>query len=77
MTVKVLLFGSIGAAVGQNDIALSGVTDLNSVKEGLLAKYPELQSYTYRLAVNQQLCDSNPVLEEKDVVAVMPPFAGG
>ncbi|KAA3614778.1 MAG: MoaD/ThiS family protein [Calditrichaeota bacterium] len=77
MKTKILFFGSIGAMVGQGEMFLENQKDVKSVKENLTKIYPELENFTYRIALNQEIVDDNPDLNDGDVIALMPPFAGG
>jgi molybdopterin synthase sulfur carrier subunit len=50
---------------------------LTDLKRKLITNYPDLIDYTYRMAVNQQMVEDNHRLFDNDIVAIMPPFAGG
>lgn len=77
MKIKILFFGSIGALAGKNEMTLENISDVEKVKKHLATLLPDLVNYTFRIALNQELIDGNPVLNDGDVLAIMPPFAGG
>ena len=78
MKINVLIFGSLADAVkGQAEIQLENKADLDSVKKTLLDSYPGLADFTFRVALNQQVIEGNAILKNNDVVALLPPFAGG
>ena len=78
MKINILLFGSlIDATDGIAEFQLKDLNDINAVKKILLEKYPQLDNYTFRVALNQQIVESNQDLNDNDVVAFLPPFAGG
>ena len=78
MKVSVLFFGSlIDATEGEREIQLKDMPDIDSVKNNLLKKFPKLENYTFRVALNQKILDENQVLSDDDVIALLPPFAGG
>jgi len=77
MKTKILFFGSIGAMVGKNEMILEDFRDVQSVEKYLNNLFPELEKYTFRIALNQKLVDGNSALRDGDVLALMPPFAGG
>jgi len=78
MKIKVLLFGSLlDATEGKTELQLEGMKDIDSLKTTLLENYPKLDGYTFRIALNQQILDNNKQLNNNDVVALLPPFAGG
>jgi sulfur-carrier protein len=77
MHIKLLFFGSIGALTGKNEMFLDGVSGTDELKNHLFKTWPDLKNYTFRFAVNQELIEENRALKEGDIVAIMPPFAGG
>jgi len=78
MKITVLIFGSlVNATQGRAEIQVKGKTDLDSVRKTLLESYPLLADYTFRMALNQQITEGNVDLKNDDVVALLPPFAGG
>jgi len=78
MKVSVLFFGSlIDATGGKREIQLNDMQDMDSVKNNLLKQFPQLENYTFRIALNQKILDENHDLIDNDVIALLPPFAGG
>ena len=56
---------------------LENQKDVESVEKHLGAIYPDLKNYTFRIALNEELISDSQVLKDGDVLALMPPFAGG
>jgi len=78
MKINILLFGSLlDVTDGKAEIELTGIEDVKMVQKKMLEKYPLLAKYTFRIAVNQQMIKDNRKLQDNDVVAFLPPFAGG
>ena len=77
MKVKILFFGILREAAGKQEITLNNINDSETLQNHLTSLIPDLKEYTFRLAINQEFIDSNCTLKEGDIVAVMPPFAGG
>jgi sulfur-carrier protein len=78
MKINVLLFGSLlDVTGGKAEFELKDMPDINAVEKKMLMNYPVLAKYTFRIAVNQQLIKDNHELRDNDVVAFLPPFAGG
>jgi molybdopterin synthase sulfur carrier subunit len=77
MEIKVLFFGIL------TDIAKTGfkhyrnVTSFNDLKHKIEDDYPEFVHFSYRIAVNNEIINEEPVLKDGDRVAFMPPFTGG
>ena len=78
MKINLLFFGRLAEVVNdQQDIMLDEKSTADQLKNILLGKFPDLEQYTYRLAVNEKIINTDRELQENDVVAFMPPFAGG
>jgi sulfur-carrier protein len=76
-TVKVLFFGSLEDVVGVKEKDFSGTKTSDSLLKILKSDYPELNNKTFQVAVNQQIINQNTTLNNGDVIALLPPFAGG
>ena len=76
-TVKVLFFGSLEDVVGVKEKDFSGPKTSDSLLKILKSDYPELNNKTFQVAVNQQIINQNTTLNNGDVIALLPPFAGG
>jgi molybdopterin synthase sulfur carrier subunit len=77
MKVKILFFGSLQEVAGKQEMILNDINESETLQNHLTSLIPGLKDYTFRLAINQEFIDSNCTLKEGDIVAVMPPFAGG
>lgn len=77
MKVKILFFGILQEVAEKQEITLNDISDSMALQNQLQSLIPSLKEYTYRLAINQEFTDGNCTLKEGDIVAVMPPFAGG
>ena len=77
MKIKILFFGILREAAGKQEMTLNNINNTKSLQNHLTSLIPRLKNYTFRLAINQEFVDSNCTLKEGDIVAVMPPFAGG
>ena len=77
MKIKILFFGILQEAAGKKEMTLNDINDSDTLVNQLKSVSPVLKNYTFRLAINQEFIDSNCTLKEGDVVAIMPPFAGG
>jgi molybdopterin synthase sulfur carrier subunit len=74
--VKVLLFASLRDRLGFSEREMIA-TDTDSLRAWLESQLPEAAQLPYRIAVNEDLVADNQKLQNGDVVALMPPFAGG
>lgn len=77
MDIKVYFFGSLVDVTVKSEQDFSGIADTDSLNTALVKMYPALSAKKYFMAVNQKMIQTNQVLINGDVVALMPPFSGG
>jgi sulfur-carrier protein len=77
MQVKVLFFGVLSEVAGTDCRHYSEVASINDLKMKILDEYPEIENYNYRVSLNNNIISNDPILNDNDEVALMPPFAGG
>ena len=58
------------------------ITDVKTLKEFLLKKYPQLNQYMkeddfIRVAINLEYVTTNELINSKDEIALFPPVSGG
>lgn len=80
MRLKILFFGVTTdiTAMDSMDLVTESQTLTELMKE-LFNKYPSLQNTPFQVALNQELTSKNQniSLKNDDVIALLPPFAGG
>lgn len=72
-----MLFGSLAEAVGQPKLEVKDCKDTASLKDKLVKEFPRLSKYEFVMAVYKQIVNGNTKINNGDVVALLPPFAGG
>ena len=77
--LEILCFGMVEDIVGQKRTQLDfnhglRVSDLKSQMEQL---FPALRATSYKVALNEQICEENQEIQANDILALLPPFAGG
>jgi molybdopterin synthase sulfur carrier subunit len=77
MQVKVLLFGVLAEVTGTNTKHYMDVKSIGDLKLRMQDDFPEIVHYNYRIALNNEIINNDPQLNDGDEVAFMPPFAGG
>ena len=84
MTIRVRFFAALREQVGRSTLEIDAIEPANVC--GLLAAlrhrfdeaaFGALRAPNIRVAVNQELVDSDAVLRDGDEVAFMPPITGG
>ena len=75
MEIKIIAFGQIAEITGK-EIMLEA-SDIDSLKIILGEKFPALSDRKFAIAVNKKLVQGNLELNQKDTVALMPPYSGG
>jgi sulfur-carrier protein len=76
MGVKIILFGRLVDIAGSS-VFINGVADTDSLINALHNSYPALAGAKYVIAVDKRVITSNTLVNEKSVVALLPPFSGG
>jgi molybdopterin converting factor small subunit len=77
MEVKVLFFGVLAEVAGSSGQNYGKVKSFNDLCQMIKKDYPEFENYNYRISVNNEIINIDPILKDGDEVALMPPFAGG
>jgi molybdopterin converting factor small subunit len=77
MSIQINFFGSLVDTVGKSQMDIREVDDTDTLKQKLLIGFPKLKNYHFVIAVGKQIANGNQTLKSGDVVALLPPFAGG
>ncbi|MFZ0281123.1 MAG: MoaD/ThiS family protein [Bacteroidales bacterium] len=77
MEINVIFFGVLTEVTGTHSRHFSDIKSFNDLKYRIEDDYPEIVHYNFRIAVNNEITDEDPVLGNNDEVAYLPPFAGG
>ena len=77
MVVKVLFFGVLSDITKTMSINIENKKDTDELIKYIETKYPEIKKYKYKVSVNRNFIAENIVLNNKDEIALLPPFAGG
>jgi molybdopterin converting factor small subunit len=76
MSVKIILFGKLADIAG-GSVSVDNVEDTDALINVLHKDYPEFTKAKYVIAVDKQVIKENTILNNKSVVALLPPFSGG
>lgn len=77
MEIRVLFFGIISEVAKTGFRHYSNIGSFDNLRLRIADDYPEFIHYNYRIAVNNEIINDEPVLKDGDEVAFLPPFAGG
>jgi molybdopterin converting factor subunit 1 len=80
MTINLLFFGITTDLVGKNDMlfSINDNTTVNQLKKILITQFSALKNlHEFAIAVNEDYAEDILVLNEGDVVAIIPPVSGG
>ena len=66
----------------EEEVNNKNITDVKTLKEFLLKKYPKLNQYMkeddfIRVAINLEYITTNELINSKDEIALFPPVSGG
>ena len=77
MDINVLFFGILTEVTGTSIKHYRDVRSYADLKHRIEDDFPEIIHYNFRIAVNNEIIDEDPLLNDDDEVAFLPPFAGG
>lgn len=80
MKLKVLLFGPLISKCGRSDIKVHvdrATCDVRELKKLVINMFPKIRGSTFRVVVNQEICNDDHTVKEGDDVAFLPPISGG
>jgi molybdopterin synthase sulfur carrier subunit len=77
MEIDVVFFGVLTEVTGTPRKHYRGIKSFDDLRHRIEDDFPNIIHYNFRIAVNNEISDENPVLNENDTVAYLPPFAGG
>ena len=80
MTITLKYFGSLVDVTKLKEEQFTFEEETISVfalKSKIESNYQNMQSATYNIAVNQTMSDLQTKIKDQDVIAFLPPFAGG
>ena len=77
MKIRIMVFGQITDITGRDTLELEGVTDTDQLVTLMHQRFPLLAKLQYRIAVDKDFIIKNTSLDDKSVVALLPPFSGG
>jgi len=77
MKVSVLTFGEVADIVNTSSFDMNHVADIDTLKQLLENRFPQLKEIKYAIAVNKKIVNHNVTLEDESIVALLPPFSGG
>ncbi len=77
MEIEVITFGLISEVLGTQKLKIKDCSNTDILKEELLKEHPKLKNLKFVIAVYKKIINSNTKLNNGDIVALLPPFAGG
>lgn len=77
MQITIKVFGPLTDIFPQSEWTVKDVTDTDQLVRVLVRQYPAFQQATYNIAVDKQVIQQNTPLVENNIVALLPPYAGG
>jgi sulfur-carrier protein len=76
-TIHIKAFGMVAEKIGMTELTVDHSEDSSKLLEALIAKFPELKSVKFSLAINKKLVRGIQEIPENAEIALLPPFSGG
>lgn len=77
MNIQIKIFGQLAEIIGSDQLQFQDINDTDLLREKLISGFPKLADYPFVVAVDKKVANKNIKLNSGDVVALLPPFAGG
>lgn len=77
MEINVLFFGVLAEVAQTNIKHYRDVNSFGDLRLRIQDDFPEIIHYNFRISVNNEIINNDPVLNDGDEVALLPPFTGG
>ena len=80
MKIKVLFFGITQDLIGNHtiDLNINNIISVAEFKTKLFEQFTNLNKFpNFAVAVNEQYANEDTLVNDKDIVAVIPPVSGG
>ncbi|MEZ5006995.1 MAG: MoaD/ThiS family protein [Chitinophagales bacterium] len=77
MKITVLLFAQLSELFQTDKMELNDVASVNELICRLEKNQSELKNQKYSIAINETITKENMSLNDGDIIALLPPFAGG
>jgi molybdopterin synthase sulfur carrier subunit len=80
MTITLKYFGLLTDITNKKEETLlleDETVALSFLKNKMENQYEALQNTTYTIAINQSLIGMDATIKDRDIIAFLPPFAGG
>lgn len=77
MSIRIKFFGPLADVVGRAELVAEVFADTDVLRGRMLNDFPGLKGHQFVMAVDKQIIRRNTELKEGNVVALLPPFAGG
>jgi molybdopterin converting factor small subunit len=77
MKVKVLFFGVLAELTDTVVKEYREVKSVSDLRLRLEDDFPEIVHYKFRISLNNEIINTDSLLNDGDELALLPPFAGG
>jgi molybdopterin converting factor subunit 1 len=80
MKIQLLFFGITTDLVGLNSMSfeVEKKTSISDLKNILIIKYPRLKNiHEFAIAINEEYATDDLLINENDIIAIIPPVSGG
>jgi molybdopterin synthase sulfur carrier subunit len=75
--MKLLLFGYLAEQMGTSEMELNDIPDTETLIKIIKTDFPLIKNSKFLISVDKKIVKGNTKLESGNVVALLPPFAGG
>jgi molybdopterin-guanine dinucleotide biosynthesis protein A len=77
MEIQVLAFGQIAEITGKSSWKMTDIKDTDHLVKRVEGEFPNLVQMKYSIALNKKIIQENTAINDRDTIALLPPFSGG
>jgi len=79
LSINIKYFGMIGEAANKDSevITINESATVEELKNVILQKHKKLKKMDFQIALNLNIAGKDEKINDKDEIALLPPFAGG
>jgi len=77
--MKVLYFAELKEIlnVQSEEMNINSEITVETFKQTLIEQYPQIAEKQFQIAVNEEFVPSDAIIQQNDIVALIPPVSGG
>ncbi len=77
MKINIIVFGQLYDMTKVAQFTINEVDNTEQLTQKIMERFPLLSEFKFSMAVNKKIVHGNTILNNEDIVALLPAFSGG